>query len=58
MILASTGPGCDHIDHVKTQLPYALLNAGVSLVAYVIAGITDSPAVFLFNILFIVVPLG
>ena len=26
-ILSSTGAGADHIDHVKTQFPYALLNA-------------------------------
>lgn len=43
-ILSSTGAGCDHIDHVKTQLPYALLNGGVSLVAYVIGGMTGSIA--------------
>lgn len=41
-ILASTGAGCDHIDHVKTQLPYALLNASVSLIAYIVAGLTSS----------------
>ncbi len=46
-ILSSTGAGCDHIDHVKTQLPYALLNGGVSLVAFVIAGITESPVALL-----------
>lgn len=41
-ILSSTGAGCDHIDHVKTQLPYALLNGTVSFLAYVVAGITGS----------------
>ncbi|WP_088006840.1 Na+/H+ antiporter NhaC family protein [Indiicoccus explosivorum] len=41
-ILSSTGAGADHIDHVKTQLPYALLNASVALVGYVIAGLTGS----------------
>jgi Na+/H+ antiporter NhaC len=42
-ILSSTGAGADHIDHVKTQLPYALTAAGASLVSYVVAGITESP---------------
>ena len=28
-ILSSTGAGADHIDHVKTQFPYALLNASL-----------------------------
>lgn len=38
-ILSSTGAGCTHIDHVSTQLPYALLVAGVSFVGYLISGI-------------------
>ncbi|MGF7060191.1 Na+/H+ antiporter NhaC family protein [Brassicibacter mesophilus] len=41
-ILASTGAGCDHIDHVKTQLPYALVNASAALISYIVAGITGS----------------
>jgi len=35
-IIASLAAGCDHLDHVKTQLPYALLAALVSLVTYVL----------------------
>lgn len=42
-ILSSTGAGADHIDHVKTQLPYALIAAGASVVGYVVAGATESP---------------
>jgi len=30
-VLASLAAGCDHLDHVRTQLPYALLAAGLSL---------------------------
>ncbi|MDO6814475.1 Na+/H+ antiporter NhaC family protein [Cobetia amphilecti] len=41
-ILSSTGASCHHIDHVMTQLPYALLGAGVSLIAYLVMGLTDS----------------
>lgn len=37
-ILASTGAAADHIDHVKTQLPYALCCASIALVAYLILG--------------------
>ncbi|MBO5207569.1 MAG: Na+/H+ antiporter NhaC family protein [Clostridia bacterium] len=37
-IMASSGAQCNHIDHVKTQLPYATLVAAVSFVAYLIAG--------------------
>ena len=38
-ILASAGAQCDHVDHVKTQLPYAAVVAGISVVAYLIAGL-------------------
>lgn len=41
-ILASSGAGCDHVDHVKTQLPYALLNGLASFIGYIMAGITGS----------------
>ena len=37
-ILASAGAQCNHVEHVNTQLPYAALVAGVSVVAYLIAG--------------------
>lgn len=38
-IMASAGAQCDHVTHVATQLPYALTVAGVSFVAYLIAGL-------------------
>ncbi len=37
-IMASAGAQCNHINHVSTQLPYALTVAAVSFVSYVIAG--------------------
>ncbi|MBQ8027822.1 MAG: Na+/H+ antiporter NhaC family protein [Clostridia bacterium] len=37
-IMASAGGQCDHLNHVSTQLPYALTVAGVSFVSYIIAG--------------------
>ena len=37
-IMASAGAQCNHINHVSTQLPYALMVAGVSFVCYLIAG--------------------
>jgi Na+/H+ antiporter NhaC len=37
-ILASTGAASDHIDHIKTQMPYALLVAVITLVAYLTLG--------------------
>lgn len=37
-IMASAGAQCDHVSHVSTQLPYALLCAGISFVTYILAG--------------------
>ncbi len=37
-IMASAGANCNHVDHVSTQLPYAITVAGISFVMYVIAG--------------------
>ena len=37
-IMASAGAQCNHINHVSTQLPYALLVAGISFVGYIITG--------------------
>ena len=42
-IMASAGAQCNHVVHVNTQLPYALLVAAVSFVAYVIAPFADTP---------------
>jgi len=39
-ILASTGAASDHIDHVKTQLPYAAIIGGISIVLYLTIGMT------------------
>ncbi len=37
-LIASVASGCDHIDHVRTQLPYALFTGGLAVILYVIAG--------------------
>lgn len=37
-IMASAGAECVHVEHVSTQLPYAILVAAISVVNYVIAG--------------------
>ncbi len=42
-ILASTGAQVKHIDHVETQLPYAMLVAGVCAVGYILMGFVDGP---------------
>ncbi len=37
-IMASAGAQCDHINHVSTQMPYAITVAAISFVCYIIAG--------------------
>ena len=41
-ILSSTGASCNHLDHVNSQMPYAVTLAAVSLIGYIIIGITGS----------------
>ena len=41
-IMSSTGAGCHHIDHVDTQLPYALTGGIVSLIGFLIGGFVHS----------------
>lgn len=42
-IMASAGAQCDHVNHVSTQLPYALTVAAVSFVTYLVAGFAQNP---------------
>lgn len=41
-IMASAGAQCNHVDHVATQLPYAVTVAGISFVCYLIAPLIDN----------------
>jgi len=49
-IMASAGAQCDHINHVSTQLPYAITVAVISFICYLIAGFVTK--------WFIVLPIG
>ena len=49
-IMASAGGQCNHVNHVTTQLPYAVTVAAVSFVTYIIAGFIQNP--------FICLPIG
>ena len=40
-IMSSAGAHCNHIDHVETQLPYAISVAVISFITYIIAGLLD-----------------
>lgn len=41
-IMASAGAQCNHVNHVSTQLPYAMTVAAVSFVTYIIAGFVQN----------------
>ncbi|MFE8730692.1 Na+/H+ antiporter NhaC family protein, partial [Aeromonas hydrophila] len=41
-ILSATGAGCHHIDHVMTQLPYALAIAFGAALGYLVMGLMHS----------------
>ena len=46
-IMASAGARCVHVEHVSTQLPYALIVAGISFINYILAGFIKNAAVCL-----------
>ncbi len=45
-IMASAGAQCNHVEHVSTQLPYAITVAAVSFVSYIIAGVLQSVGIY------------
>ena len=52
-IMSSAGAHCNHIDHVETQLPYALSVAAISFLAYLSAGLLDQA-----NLTWVSIPIG
>lgn len=44
-IMSSAGAHCDHINHVETQLPYAITVAAISFVCYILAGLFDKASI-------------
>ncbi len=41
-IMSSAGAQCDHLNHVSTQLPYAITVAGITFVSYIFAGFVQN----------------
>lgn len=46
-IMASAGAQCNHVNHVSTQLPYAVSVAMISFITYIVAGFTQSAVISL-----------
>ncbi|WP_066190509.1 MULTISPECIES: Na+/H+ antiporter NhaC family protein [Gracilibacillus] len=53
-ILSSTGAGADHIDHVKTQISYALVNGVIAFIGFIVAGVTGSAFTVVLTIVLLV----
>jgi len=53
-IMSSAGAQCAHLNHVSTQVPYALLVAGVSFVFFLIAGFVQTPIVTVVGIIIMI----
>ena len=51
--MSSAGAQCNHINHVETQLPYAISVAAISFVTYLIAGLLD-----MIGITWLSIPIG
>ena len=45
--MASAGANVNHIEHVSTQIPYALTVAGISFVCFIIAGFVQNAIICL-----------
>ena len=41
-ILSATGAGCSQLEHVKTQIPYAIFNGVICIFAFTLAGLTEN----------------
>lgn len=54
-ILSSTGAGSNHMDHVLTQLPYAIISAAIAAVGYVLIGFTGSTIIALVTVAILLV---
>ncbi len=60
-IMASAGAQCNHVNHVNTQIFYAMTVAGISFLSYVVAGLTSPLGIFacgVISFVFGVVALG
>ena len=41
-IMSSTGAQCNHVDHFSSQIPYALVSGGFTLIGYLVYGLTEN----------------
>lgn len=46
-IMASAGAQCNHVNHISTQIPYALVVAACCFIGYIVAGVTENVVITL-----------
>ncbi|ACB86204.1 Na+/H+ antiporter NhaC family protein [Natranaerobius thermophilus] len=56
-VLSSTGSSCDHVDHTKTQMPYALLAAICAAIGFLLVGL-NIPIFIIIPLMIVVLYLG
>ena len=56
-IMSATGAGVNVIDHVMTQLPYAIISAIIAAIGYLVLGLTGSVIVGLLSVVVIIIAL-
>ena len=54
--MSTAGAQCDHVNHVSTQLPYAISVAGISFITYLICGVLLT--IGMANPVWVALPLG
>lgn len=54
-IMSATGAGVNVIDHVMTQLPYAIISAIIAAVGYLVLGLTSSVMIGLLTVIIIII---
>ena len=45
--MSSAGAQCDHLNHVSTQMPYAITVAAISFVMFIVAGFVQNALICL-----------
>ncbi|MEP2652727.1 MAG: Na+/H+ antiporter NhaC family protein [Paraglaciecola sp.] len=50
-ILSATGSNCNQFEHFRTQYPYALLNGGVALLSFIVAGVYQHNAIIVMSLM-------
>ena len=54
-LLASTGSGCKHLNHISSQVPYVILTSIVSLIGFILAPVIKNIFILYIILIFIII---